>query len=87
MWILSGPLFEPPNTPLGYNELEVGGVLHNESVQRVQEIAGADLAISQVVLAIKAESLSHHKMQEDMITHTGKIAKPEFVGYTGAAKE
>lgn len=80
MWILSGPLFEPPNTPLGYNELEVGGVLHNESVQRVQEIAGAGLAI-------KAESLSHHKMQEDMITHTGKIAKPEFLGYTGAAKE
>lgn len=82
--IAIGTTFEPPTTPLGYNELWVAGALRQEPVQLVPGVAVAELAIARAEFVIEAEILPHETMQEDINTHTGK-AMPEFPGYTGDA--
>lgn len=82
--IAIGTTFEPPTTPLGYNELWVAGALRQEPVQLVPGVAVDELAIARAEFVIEAEILPHETMQEDINTHTGK-AMPEFPGYTGDA--
>ena len=82
--IAIGTTFEPPTTPLGYNELWVAGALRQEPVQLVPGVAVDELAIARAEFVIEAEILPHETVQEDINTHTGK-AMPEFPGYTGDA--
>ncbi|WP_302372270.1 UbiD family decarboxylase [Enterococcus asini] len=82
--IAIGTTFEPPTTPLGYNELWVAGALRQEPVQLVPGVTVDELAIARAEFVIEAEILPHETMQEDINTHTGK-AMPEFPGYTGDA--
>lgn len=82
--IAIGTTFEPPTTPLGYNELWVAGALRNEPVQLVDGVAVNEVGIARAEFVIEAEIMPNQKMQEDINTHTGK-AMPEFPGYTGDA--
>ncbi|WP_461244201.1 UbiD family decarboxylase [Secundilactobacillus muriivasis] len=82
--IAIGATFEPPTTPLGYNELQVAGALRNEPVQLVQGTTVNQLGIARSEWIIEAEILPNTHMQEDINTNTG-YAMPEFPGYDGPA--
>jgi UbiD family decarboxylase len=82
--IAIGTTFEPPTTPLGYNELWIAGALRNEAVQLVDGVAVDEVAIARAEFVIEAEIMPNQTMQEDINTNTGK-AMPEFPGYTGDA--
>ena len=76
--------FEPPTTPLGYDELQVAGALRGEPVELVQCLTINERAIANAEYVIEGEILPHVRVAEDQNTHTGK-AMPEFPGYTGPA--
>lgn len=82
--ITIGATFEPPTTPLGYNELWVAGALRNQPVDLVDGIAVNEKAIARSEFVIEAEIMPNQTMQEDINTNTGK-AMPEFPGYDGDA--
>lgn len=82
--ILIGATFEPPTTPLGYNELWCAGALREEPVQIVDGVAVDEVGIARAEFVIEAEIMPNQTIQEDINTHTGK-AMPEFPGYTGDA--
>ncbi|KAF1304986.1 MULTISPECIES: UbiD family decarboxylase [Enterococcus] len=82
--ITIGATFEPPTTPLGYNELWVAGALRQEPVQLVDGVAVDEVGIARAEFIIEAEIMPNQRMQEDINTHTGK-AMPEFPGYNGDA--
>ncbi|MGF7437079.1 UbiD family decarboxylase [Lentilactobacillus senioris] len=82
--ITIGATFEPPTTPLGYNELQVAGALRNEPVQVVPGVAVDALGIARSEWIIEAEIMPNQKMQEDINTNSG-FAMPEFPGYNGTA--
>lgn len=82
--ITIGATFEPPTTPLGYNELQVAGALRNQPVQLVPGMAVDQLGIARSEWIIEAEIQPNTSMQEDINTNTG-FAMPEFPGYNGTA--
>lgn len=82
--IAIGTTFEPPTTPLGYNELWCAGAIRNEPVQLVDGVAVNEVGIARAEFVIEAEIMPFETMQEDINTNTGK-AMPEFPGYTGDA--
>ena len=77
--------FEPPTTPLGFNELSIAGSLRGEGVQLVQCKTINEKAIARAEYVIEGELLPDVRVREDQNTNTGK-AMPEFPGYTGAMK-
>ena len=76
--------FEPPTTPLGFNELSVAGALRQEPVQLVRCLTIPENAIARAEYVIEGELLPGVTVTEDQNTGTGK-AMPEFPGYTGPA--
>jgi 4-hydroxy-3-polyprenylbenzoate decarboxylase len=78
--------FEPPTTPLGYDELNVAGALRGYPVELVNCISINERAIAHSEIVIEGELLPNVRIREDQNTDTGK-AMPEFPGYTGDAKE
>ncbi len=79
-----GACFEPPTTPLGYDELAVAGALRGEPVELVQCLTINQRAIANAEYVIEGEVLPNVRVQEDKNSHTG-YAMPEFPGYTGPA--
>lgn len=79
-----GSCFEPPTTPLGYDELAVAGALRNEPVELVQCLTIDQRAIANAEYVIEGEIIPNVRVQEDKNSHTG-YAMPEFPGYTGPA--
>ncbi len=79
-----GSCFEPPTTPLGYDELAVAGALRNEPVELVQCLTIDQRAIANAEYVIEGEIIQNVRVQEDKNRHTG-YAMPEFPGYTGPA--
>lgn len=77
--------FEPPTTPLGFNELGIAGAIRGEAVQMVQCKTINEKAIARAEYVIEGELLPNVRIREDINTNTGK-AMPEFPGYTGAMK-
>lgn len=82
--ITIGATFEPPTTPLGYNELWIAGALRNQAVQLVDGVSVNEMGIARSEYIIEAEIMPNQTMQEDINTNTGK-AMPEFPGYDGDA--
>ncbi|MFM2478925.1 UbiD family decarboxylase [Celerinatantimonas sp. MCCC 1A17872] len=80
-----GACFEPPTTPLGFDELSVAGSLRGKPVELVQCKHVDVQAIARAEIVIEGELVPDVRVQEDQHTHTGK-AMPEFPGYTGEAK-
>ncbi|MCD7784247.1 MAG: UbiD family decarboxylase [Oscillospiraceae bacterium] len=79
-----GSCFEPPTTPLGYNELSVAGAIRNEPVRLAPCLTIQENCIANAEFVIEGEIITGHRVQEDKNSHTG-YAMPEFPGYTGAA--
>lgn len=79
-----GACFEPPTTPLGYDELAVAGALRNSPVRLVPCLTEDALAIANAEYVIEGEIVPGARVQEDQHTNTG-CAMPEFPGYTGPA--
>lgn len=79
-----GSCFEPPTTPLGYDELAVAGALRGKPVELCNCLTVAERAIANAEYVIEGEIVPHIRVQEDQNSHTG-YAMPEFPGYTGPA--
>ncbi|WP_088226032.1 UbiD family decarboxylase [Desulfosporosinus sp. FKB] len=78
--------FEPPTTPLGFNELQIAGALRNRPVELTKCLTINENCIAHAEYVIEGELLPNQTVREDQNTNTGK-AMPEFPGYTGDAKE
>lgn len=79
-----GSCFEPPTTPLGYDELAVAGALRGEPVELCPCLTVNERAIANAEYVIEGEVVPGVRVQEDQNSHTG-YAMPEFPGYTGPA--
>lgn len=79
-----GSCFEPPTTPLGYDELSVAGALRKEPVVLCDCVTVKERAIANAEYVIEGEVIPGVRVQEDQNSHTG-YAMPEFPGYTGPA--
>lgn len=81
-----GACFEPPTTPLGFDELSIAGSLRKRPVELVECLtARGARAIANAEVVIEGEILPNVRVREDQNSNTGK-AMPEFPGYTGSAK-
>lgn len=78
--------FEPPTTPLGYDELQAAGAIRKAPVEMVQCLTIPEKAIANAEYVIEGEILPNRRIREDMNSNTGK-AMPEFPGYCGAANQ
>ncbi|WHY70972.1 UbiD family decarboxylase [Fictibacillus enclensis] len=76
--------FEPPTTPLGFNELSIAGAIRKEAVELVPCLTIDEKAIANAEYVIEGELIPNVRVREDQNTNTGK-AMPEFPGYTGPA--
>lgn len=77
--------FEPPTTPLGYDELGCGGAIRGEAVKLAQCLTIDEKCIANAEYVIEGELLPDVRVREDQNTDSGK-AMPEFPGYTGGAQ-
>ncbi|QDR81445.1 UbiD family decarboxylase [Sporomusa termitida] len=82
--IAVGSCFEPPTTPLGFDELSVAGAIRKQAVEMVQCLTINERAIANAEYVIEGELLPGVRMREDFHSNTGK-AMPEFPGYSGPA--
>ena len=72
-----GSCFEPPTTPLGYDELSVAGALRKEPVELCRCVSVKEMAIAKC--RVRHRGRGHPKgVQEDQNSHTG-YAMPEFL--------
>ena len=81
-----GSCFEPPTTPLGYNELSIAGAIRKTPVELTPCISIKENAVANAEYVIEGEIQPGVKVIEDQNTHTG-YAMPEFPGYTGPASD
>lgn len=79
-----GSCFEPPTTPLGYDELAVAGAIRRQPVVLHKCLTIEEYAIANAEYVIEGEIIPGVRVQEDQNTHTG-YAMPEFPGYNGHA--
>jgi gallate decarboxylase subunit C len=77
--------FEPPTTPLGFDELTIAGGLRQRPVELVDCVSVAAKAIARAEIVIEGEILPDERIREDIHTNTG-YAMPEFPGYLGKAQ-
>lgn len=77
--------FEPPTTPLGFNELSIAGALRKRPVVLTPCVTVRENCIANAEYVIEGEILpGSNNTVEDQNTHTG-YAMPEFPGYNGSA--
>lgn len=81
-----GSCFEPPTTPLGYDELAVAGAIRKEPVKLCHCLTVSELAIASAEYVLEGEIIPNVRVREDQNTNTG-CAMPEFPGYTGPASD
>lgn len=77
--------FEPPTTPLGFDELDIAGGLRQQPVELVNCLSVAAKGLARAEIIIEGEILPEQRIQEDLHTQTG-YAMPEFPGYLGKAQ-
>lgn len=76
--------FEPPTTPLGFNELSISGAIRGKAVELAPCVTIDEKCIANAEYVIEGELLVGARVREDQNSNTGK-AMPEFPGYTGPA--
>lgn len=76
--------FEPPTTPLGFNELSIAGAIRGKAVELAPCVTIDEKCIANAEYVIEGELLVGARVREDQNSKTGK-AMPEFPGYTGPA--
>lgn len=77
--------FEPPTTPIGFDELTIAGGLRQRPVELVDCVSVKAKAIARAEIVIEGEILPQERIREDIHTNTG-YAMPEFPGYLGKAQ-
>lgn len=78
--------FEPPTTPIGFDELSIAGAIRGKAVELVKCMTINERAIANAEYVVEGELLPGIRVEEDQNTGTGK-AMPEFPGYTGGANK
>ncbi len=81
-----GACFEPPTTPLGYDELAVAGAIRKKPVVLHKCVSIDEYAIANAEYVIEGAIQPGVRVVEDQNTHTG-YAMPEFPGYNGKASD
>ena len=76
--------FEPPTTPLGFNELSIAGAIRGKAVELAPCVTIDEKCIANAEYVIEGELLVGARVREDQNSNTGK-AMPEFPGITGPA--
>jgi len=76
--------FEPPTTPLGFNELSIAGAVRGKPVEMANCVSIREQAIAHAEYVIEGEIIPGVRVQEDQNRRTG-YAMPEFPGYNGPA--
>ena len=76
--------FEPPTTPMGFNELSIAGALRGRAVELCDCLTVPEKAVANAEYVIEGEVIPGVRVVEDQNSHTG-FAMPEFPGYTGPA--
>ena len=76
--------FEPPTTPLVFNELSIAGAIRGKAVELAPCVTIDEKCIANAEYVIEGELLVGARVREDQNSNTGK-AMPEFPGYTGPA--
>ena len=76
--------FEPPTTPLGFNELSIAGAIRGKAVELAPCVTIDEKCIANAEYVIEGELLVGARVREDQNSNTGK-AMPDFPGYTGPA--
>jgi len=77
--------FEPPATPLGFDELAIAGGLRGRPVRLARCVSVEATAVADAEIVIEGEILPGERIREDIQTGTG-YSMPEFSGYMGAAQ-
>jgi 4-hydroxy-3-polyprenylbenzoate decarboxylase len=77
--------FEPPTTPLGFDELTVAGAFRRRPVEMARCISVAAKSIARAEIVLEGEILPGERMREDAQTGSG-FCMPEFPGYLGKAQ-
>lgn len=78
--------FEPPATPLGFDELAIAGGLRGRAVRLARCVSQPVEAVADAEFVIEGEILPGERIREDVQTGTG-CSMPEFPGYMGKAQE
>lgn len=76
--------FEPPTTPMGYDELSIAGALRGKAIELTNCLTVPQKAIAHAEYVIEGEVIPGVRVIEDQNSNTG-FAMPEFPGYTGPA--
>jgi 4-hydroxy-3-polyprenylbenzoate decarboxylase len=76
--------FEPPTTPLGFNELSIAGALRGKPIEMARCLTIEEDCIANAEYVIEGVIVPHVRVREDQNTNTG-YAMPEFPGYQGPA--
>jgi gallate decarboxylase subunit C len=77
--------FEPPTTPLGFDELTIAGGVRRRPVELVECVSVAAKAIARAEIVLEGEIPPGERIREDAQTNTG-YCMPEFPGYLGKAQ-
>ncbi len=77
--------FEPPTTPLGFDELTVAGAMRNQAVELTRCVAIDEMCVANAEIVIEGELLPDRQIKEDINTGSGR-GLPEFPGYSGPAR-
>jgi len=76
--------FEPPTTPIGYDELGIAGAIRGEAVKLAKCLTVDAECIANAEYVIEGELVPNYYVREDRVTENGN-AMPEFPGYVGPA--
>ena len=76
--------FEPPTTPLGFDELSIAGAVRGKPVELHRCVCINENCIAHAEYVIEGEIQPGIRVVEDQNSHTG-YAMPEFPGYNGVA--
>lgn len=77
--------FEPPATPLGFDELAIAGGLRKRAVRLARCVTQPVEGIADAEFVIEGEIVPGERIREDAQTNTG-YSMPEFPGYMGKAQ-
>ena len=77
--------FEPPTTPLGFDELSIAGAMRGKAVEITRCLTIDEFCIANAEIVIEGELIPDYTLKEDQNTNTGR-AMPEFPGYIGPAQ-
>src|SRR5579883_762156 len=77
--------FEPPTTPLGFDELTIAGGLRRRPAELAECGSVAAKAAARAEIVLVGDILPGERVREDEHTRTG-YAMPEFPGYLGIAQ-